>query len=65
MKENKLFFSVINNYNATNFSKDKSSGIGIQNVKNRLELLYPGKYSLQINDDGSVFDVQLNIDLLC
>ena len=64
MKESRLVFSVVNNY-ATNFSKDKSSGIGIQNVKNRLELLYPDKYSLQINNDGSVFDIKLNIDLVC
>ena len=39
------------------------SGIGISNVKKRLELLYPGKYDLQINDEQDVFVVNLRLEL--
>ena len=39
------------------------SGLGIGNVKKRLELLYPGKYDLQINDEPEVFVVNLRLEL--
>jgi two-component system LytT family sensor kinase len=65
IKEDHLSFSVSNNYNAGNLSKDKSSGIGLENVKNRLELLYPGKYKLDLNDSGSIYTVKLNLTLTC
>ncbi|MGQ0739922.1 MAG: sensor histidine kinase [Bacteroidota bacterium] len=38
-------------------------GIGLQNVKRRLELLYPGKYELSIKDSSHNFLVQLNLQL--
>jgi two-component system LytT family sensor kinase len=61
--ECQLAFEVINNFNAANLSKDKKSGIGLANVKNRLALLYSGKYKLEIDESGNVFSVQLNLDL--
>jgi LytS/YehU family sensor histidine kinase len=36
-------------------------GIGLQNVKRRLELLYPGKFELNIKDSSDNFLVQLNL----
>jgi len=62
-KNAKLEFTVINNYSLDNMSKDKSSGIGLVNVKNRLRLLYPDKYELVIDDRPETFSVNLNIDL--
>jgi sensor histidine kinase YesM len=41
--------------------KDPSVGIGLQNVRRRLELLYPGKHSLSIQDRNEHFDVTLII----
>lgn len=63
VRENKLDFSVINNYNGTNHSKDKASGIGLVNVQNRLQLLYPGKHWLEIKDQKGIFSVHLKLDL--
>ena len=63
VKENRLFFQVCNNYNRANKSKDHSSGIGLLNVKNRLELLYKGKYQLKIVDENEIYSVQLKLDL--
>lgn len=42
--------------------KDVVSGIGIQNVKKRLEILYP-KHQLEIKDSEKEFVVDLKIDL--
>lgn len=39
-------------------------GTGIQNVKQRLELLYRDKYELEIVDDREVFIVNLQMDLV-
>jgi LytS/YehU family sensor histidine kinase len=39
------------------------SGIGINNVKKRLELLYPDKYDLQVIDEPEVFIVSLRLRL--
>jgi sensor histidine kinase YesM len=65
IKDEKLFFSISNNYNDRNSSKDKSSGIGLDNVKNRLKLLYPEKYKLIVDDNGSIYTVKLNLTLTC
>jgi two-component system, LytTR family, sensor histidine kinase AlgZ len=42
----------------------EKSGIGLQNVKRRLELSYPGQYKLTIEDKPDRYFVQLNITLL-
>jgi two-component system, LytTR family, sensor histidine kinase AlgZ len=38
-------------------------GIGIGNVKKRLEFLYPGKHELKINDEGDFFVVNMQVQL--
>lgn len=40
------------------------SGIGLENVKKRLSLLFPGRHSLQVHENGSEFRVVLQIDHL-
>lgn len=44
-----------------NLVNDK--GIGIKNVKRRLELLYPGAYTIQIKDSDKLFEVELTIKI--
>jgi two-component system, LytTR family, sensor kinase len=39
----------------------KSGGVGLLNVKRRLELIYPGKHELQIKQENNLFIVQLII----
>ncbi|HEY0680427.1 MAG TPA: histidine kinase [Chitinophagaceae bacterium] len=39
------------------------SGTGIDNVRKRLELLYPGKHELEIVDESEVFVVNLRLEL--
>jgi sensor histidine kinase YesM len=41
----------------------EAGGIGIQNVKRRLQILYPGRYSLRINDSQKGYFVYLNAQL--
>jgi len=39
------------------------SGLGISNVRKRLELLYPGKHELTIREEEDVFIVKLTVEL--
>jgi two-component system LytT family sensor kinase len=41
----------------------KGGGIGLQNIKRRLELLYPGKYQLDIQNSATVYTIQLKLHL--
>ncbi|MGZ3845680.1 MAG: sensor histidine kinase [Flavisolibacter sp.] len=60
---NELSFTVKNNYTATDKAKDKTSGIGLANVKRRLALLYGDKQQLTIKDEDGWFFVSLQIRL--
>ena len=41
----------------------ESSGIGLNNVRKRLDLLFPGKHNLQLNKTESTFEVLLKIQV--
>ncbi len=41
----------------------KYRGIGLANVKRRLDLLYPGAYELTVNNLQNIFEVRLNLSL--
>jgi len=59
-----LLFSVKNKFNAASPEvKDKGSGIGLANVKRRLNLLYGRQQKLNINHDHDWFTVSLELNL--
>ena len=58
-----LHFKVENTVAPEDGSKDKSSGIGLQNMRRRLELLYKDRYTLETSKHDSIFVSSLNIRL--
>lgn len=62
--EHSLDFSVENN-NPPLSNKEalQSMGIGISNLKNRLNLLYPGKHQMNIAEDRDFYKVRLQLNL--
>ncbi len=56
-------FVVVNSKDAAEHKTEKPGGIGLQNVKKRLELLYPGSYKLEILDGEDNFKVGLTIKI--
>ncbi|MGB5819903.1 MAG: histidine kinase [Saonia sp.] len=67
VKDGQFFFSVKNPSALTGKEKGdatwRASGIGIQNTKKRLQLLYPKRHLLEINGTEGTFNVTLNIQL--
>jgi sensor histidine kinase YesM len=60
---NKLLFEVKNKFIEDDDAKDKLSGIGLSNVKRRLELLYGPNQELKINKQQDWFTVSLRLNL--
>src|SRR5258705_2075976 len=57
-------FTVQNKFNATSMEiKDKTSGIGLTNVKRRLNLLYGKKQKLLITQKDNWFTISLQLNL--
>jgi LytS/YehU family sensor histidine kinase len=56
-----LDFTVSNTYDPEAIQKDEHHGIGLSNVKRRLDLLYPGKHSLIIGQASNNYQVNLQI----
>lgn len=59
--EHNLSFVVTNDLPRTLRTKQTSTGIGLKNIKKRLDLLYGDNGSLQISKSDSEFTVELNI----
>ncbi|HWK03962.1 MAG TPA: sensor histidine kinase [Puia sp.] len=63
LKENELHLLVINNKVTVNHPPGSHSGLGIDNTKRRLLLLYPGTHILDIHDNSYDFQVSLTLKL--
>ena len=57
-----LKLSCTNNY-LPNFNSEGPSGIGLENVKKRLNLMYPNRFELNISDINNIYFVELTIQL--
>lgn len=62
-REDGMHFSTFNTKESNDRNGLPNKGIGIANAQRRLELLYPGKYKLDIEDREQTFTVSLKIDL--
>lgn len=61
MVDEMLHFSCTNNYKPLPARED--SGLGLENVRKRLQLLYPEKHMLDIKQQNNIFEVLLSIQL--
>ncbi|HEY4148371.1 MAG TPA: histidine kinase [Chitinophagaceae bacterium] len=62
--DNEVSLLVKNKYNELALAtEDKHSGIGLTNLKKRLQLIYPGKFTLLTSQTGDFFTSTLNLQL--
>lgn len=62
IRSDKIVFSIINYINKDQ-RKDSEGGIGLINVKRRLELLYANNYDLMITETDKIYNVELIVNL--
>lgn len=60
---NRLEMNVSNSIMTHSSDKTKDSGIGIKNLKRRLELLYPDEHKFEISEKDGIFRVRLLLQL--
>lgn len=60
--DDKLFLSVKNGVNHT-AEKPADGGVGLQNVRRRLELHYPKRHSLDITETNNSYGIELVVNL--
>ncbi|KIC91661.1 hypothetical protein HY58_05370 [Flavihumibacter sp. ZG627] len=58
-----LTMKLMNGKESNQPNSQDRSGTGINNVQQRLKLLYPGKHDLQISDETEVYVVNLRLEL--
>ncbi|MFW6257350.1 MAG: sensor histidine kinase [Prolixibacteraceae bacterium] len=63
ISDNTLSFYCENNYAGQTNTDNLGKGIGLKNVKGRLDLSYPGKYKLSVETKNYWYKVFLKIDL--
>jgi sensor histidine kinase YesM len=64
LKDTTLTMKLMNGKAPSKENGQNKTGIGINNVRQRLELLYKDKHDLQIREDEEVFVVDLRIELV-
>ena len=63
LKDKELHFNIENSVPEFLIRQEKRQGIGLENLRRRLELLYPDRYALDINLENALFTVKLMIKL--
>jgi sensor histidine kinase YesM len=58
-----LIFTSINSFLPNSNNQNLSEGIGLGNVKKRLEILYPERHTLEIKDVDNIYNVNLKLKL--
>ena len=61
--DGKLTFKCDNSQFEKQGSDHIGSGIGLENMKRRLELLYPGKYTYEQHEENGVYSVEVTIQV--
>ncbi len=60
---NAILLNVKNSNHKKSGSKDEESGIGLENVRQRLAMIYPEKHLFQLFEDEETFEANIKIEL--
>lgn len=61
MKDDEVICEVANSFSDTSNEDKDDKGIGLQNVRQQLNMIYPDRHSLSIDSDNNVYKVTLKI----
>ena len=57
----RLLFQVENSFDPDNLQKDAVGGVGLENIRQRLELNHRGRYRFETSRSGQVFIATLEL----
>jgi LytS/YehU family sensor histidine kinase len=63
-KDNELLFCCHNTNEGRNGRSIEHKGIGIENARRRMALLYPDRHALDIKDNEDIYEVTVNLQLV-
>ncbi len=63
IEESRLLFYCYNTKPAREPRKTKTGGLGLTNIRRRLDLLYPDRYVLEIKEQAGSYEVRMEIPL--
>src|SRR5690606_23491073 len=61
--DDQLYFHIKNDIINARKTAEEESGVGLSNVRKRLNLIYPDKHTLALEQNPTSFEVKLTIDL--
>lgn len=64
VENKKLIFQTINSKNNQDLQKDKVGGVGLENIRKRLELNYIDRHELKVTPEEERFTVHLELNLV-
>ena len=64
IKDDHLFFNISNSYDPQKLNDKGIGGIGLENVKRRLNLVYPENHMLKVNKTDTTYEIELYIKLI-
>lgn len=56
-------FQLLSTNKIAHLQKDSLGGIGLNNVRRRLELLYPDKHTFKVTEKENLFECHLQLNL--
>lgn len=62
-EQGRLEFFCRNNFQPTTNTENLSRGIGLENVRKRLQLIYPNAHQLDIRENDELYEVYLSLQL--
>jgi len=60
---NRLYFTAVNSFADQKNTESITEGIGLENVRTRLQILYPNSHELRISSGNNLYRVDLEIVL--
>ena len=61
LEPQRFFFQVINSFNPENLQKDEVGGVGLENIRQRLQLHYRDRYHFEARAEGAVFVAKMEL----
>ncbi len=59
-----LSFTTRNSYNPDDQQRDKTGGVGLENIRHRLQMKYPDEHHVTIKKDDQIFEINVQMPLL-